>query len=150
MSKLNLLNYNFTSLIMLFISYMLIIDEVGLLSNLFFLLLLILSIFLKSLKFNYKKFISSILAVGTIYILFVLNDYTLSKEYFINLILGLIFLKFSEIENKNHHYFFNYSCVFLAISSLIYGQDLTSSLLSFSIVILSIINLYSLNQSKIL
>ena len=150
MSKLNLLNYNFTSLIMLFISFMLIIDEVGLLSNLFFLLLLILSIFLKSLKFNYKKAISSILAVGTIYILFVLNDYTLSKEYFINLILGLIFLKFSEIENKNHHYFFNYSCVFLAISSLIYGQDLTSSLLSFSIVILSIINLYSLNQSKIL
>ena len=59
MSKLNLLNYNFTSLIMLFISFMLIIDEVGLLSNLFF-LLLILSIFLKSLKFNYKKFISSI------------------------------------------------------------------------------------------
>ena len=150
MSKLNLLNYNFTSLIMLFISYMLIIDEVGLLSNLFFLLLLILSIFLKSLKFNYKKGISSILSIGTIYILFVLNDYTLSKEYFINLILGLIFLKFSEIENKNHHYFFNYSCVFLAISSLIYGQDLTSSLLSFSIVILSIINLYSLNQSKIL
>ena len=150
MSKLNLLNYNFTSLIMLFISYMLIIDEVGLLSNLFFLLLLILSIFLKSLKFNYKKAISSILAVGTIYILFVLNDYTLSKEYFINLILGLIFLKFSEIENKNHHYFFNYTCVFLAISSLIYGQDLTSSLLSFSIVILSIINLYSLNQSKVL
>ena len=68
---------------MLFVSFMLIIDEVELFSNLFFLLLLILSIFLKSLKFNYKKAISSILSIGTIYILFVLNDYTLSKVSFI-------------------------------------------------------------------
>ena len=86
----------------------------------------------------------------TIYILFILNDQTLSKEYFINLILGLIFLKYSEIENKEHHYFFSYSCVFLAVSSLIYGQDLISSLLSLTIIILSIIHLYSLNQTKIL
>ena len=150
MSKLNLLNNNFTSLIMLLISFAIIIDEVGILSNLFYSVLLIISIFLKNLKFNYKVVVSSILALGTIYILFVLNDYTLSKEYFVNLILGLIFLKFSEIENKNHEYFFNYTCVFFAISSLIYGQDLISSFLSLSIVILSIIHLYSLNQTKIL
>ena len=150
MSKLNLLNNNFTSLIMLLISFAIIIDEVGVLSNLFYSVLLIISIFLKNLKFNYKVVVSSILALGTIYILFVLNDYTLSKEYFVNLILGLIFLKFSEIENKNHEYFFNYTCVFFAISSLIYGQDLISSFLSLSIVILSIIHLYSLNQTKIL
>ena len=66
------------------------------------------------------------------------------------MILALIFLKYSEIENKEHHYFFSYSCVFLAISSLVYGQDLISSLLSLAIVILSIIHLYSLNQVKIL
>ena len=150
MSKLNLLNHNFSSLLMLLISYTIIINEVGVLSNLFYLLLLIFSIFLKNLKFNYKVLVSSILALGTIYILFILNDYTLSKEYFVNLILGLIFLKFSEIENKNHEYFFNYTCVFFAISSLIYGQDLISSFLSLSIVILSIIHLYSLNQTKIL
>ena len=150
MSKLNLLNYNFTSLVMMLMSFVLIIDEVGMLSNLFYLLLLFFSIYLKNLKLRYKKLLSSIFSIGTIYILFILNDYTLSKEFFINLLLGLIFLKFSEIENTNHQYFFNFTCVFFAISSLIYGQDLISSLLSLSIVILSIIHLYSLNQTKIL
>ena len=150
MFKLNFLNHNLTSLIMLLMSFLLIIDEVGIFTNLFYLLLLIFSIFLKNFKVKYKTIISSIFALGTIYVLFILNDYTLSKEYFINLILGLIFLKFSEIENKEHQYFFNFTCVFFAISSLIYGQDLISSLLSLSIVILSIIHLYSLNQVKIL
>ena len=64
--------------------------------------------------------------------------------------MGLIFLKFSEIESKEHQYFFNFTCVFFAISSLVYGQDLISSLLSLSIIILSIIHLYCLNQTKIL
>ena len=150
MFKLNFLNHNLTSLVMLLMSFLLIIDEVGIFINLLYLFLLIFSIFLKNFKFKYKTVISSIFAVGTIYVLFILNDYTLSKEYFINLILGLIFLKFSEIENKEHQYFFNFTCVFFAISSLLYGQDLISSLLSLSIVILSIIHLYSLNQIKIL
>ena len=150
MFKLNFLNHNFTSLVILLMSFSLIIDEVGIFTNLFYLLLLIFSIFLKNFKFKYKTVISSIIAVFTIYVLFILNDYTLSKEYFINLILGLIFLKFSEIESKEHQYFFNFTCVFFAISSLVYGQDLISSLLSLSIIILSIIHLYCLNQTKIL
>ena len=150
MFKFNFLNHNFTSLVILLMSFSLIIDEVGIFTNLFYLLLLIFSIFLKNFKFKYKTIISSIFAIFTIYVLFILNDYTLSKEYFINLILGLIFLKFSEIESKEHQYFFNFTCVFFAISSLVYGQDLISSLLSLSIIILSIIHLYCLNQTKIL
>ena len=150
MSRINLLNYNFNSLLILLLSYLLIFTEVDLVSNVFFFLLLLFSIFQKNFKYRYKKIPSSILAIISIYILFVLNDQTLSKEYFINLILALIFLKYSEIENKEHHYFFSYSCVFLAISSLVYGQDLISSFLSLAIVILSIIHLYSLNQIKIL
>ena len=150
MSRINILNYNFSSLLILLLSYLLIFAEVDTISNLFFFLLFLFSIFQKNMKYKYKKLPSSILAIATVYILFILTDQTLSKEYFINLILGLIFLKYAEIENKEHHYFFSYSCVFLAISSLVYGQDLISSILSFTIVILSIIHLYSLNQTKIL
>ena len=150
MSKLKLLNYNYNAVLILLASYLLLITEVEISENLFFLSLLIFAIIQKSFNYRYKKIISSVLALSAIYILFVLNDQTLSKEYFINLILALVFLKYSEIEEKKHHYFFNFSCVFLAVSSLIYGQDLLSSLLSFVIVILSIIHLYSLNQKKIL
>ena len=100
MSRINLLNYNFNSLLILLLSYLLIFTEVDLVSNVFFFLLLLFSIFQKNFKYRYKKIPSSILAIISIYILFVLNDLTLSKEYFINLILALIFLKYSEIENK--------------------------------------------------
>ena len=150
MSKINLLNYNFNALLILLLSYLLIFNEVSTITNLFFFVLLLFSVFQKNSNYRYKKLPSSLLAILTIYVLFVLNDQTLSKEYFINLILGLIFLKYSEIENKEHHYFFSYSCVFLAVSSLVYGQDLVSSMLSLIIIILSIIHLYSLNQTKVL
>ena len=150
MSKINLLNYNFNALLILLLSYLLIFNEVSTITNLFFFVLLFFSVFQKNSNYRYKKLPSSLLAILTIYVLFVLNDQTLSKEYFINLILGLIFLKYSEIENKEHHYYFSYSCVFLAVSSLVYGQDLVSSMLSLIIIILSIIHLYSLNQTKVL
>ena len=150
MSRLNISNYDFTALLMLILCFLVIFNEVNLNSNLFFISILIFSIFQKNFNYRFKKIFSSILSIGSIYILFVFNDYTLSKEYFINLILALVFLKYSEIEKKEHQYFFNFSCVFLAISSLIYGQDLLSSVLSFGIVIISIIHLYTLNQIKIL
>ena len=150
MPRVNLLNYNFNALVMLVCSYLVLFSEVEISTNVFFVILFSFAVIQKSFNYKYKKLFSSILAIATIYILFVLNDQTLSKEYFINLILGLIFLKYSEIEKKENHYFFGFSCVFLAISSLIYGQDLISSFLSFIIILLSIIHLYCLNQTKIL
>ena len=150
MPRINLLNYNFNALVMLVCSYLVLFSEVEISTNVFFVILFSFAVIQKSFNYKYKKLFSSILAIATIYILFVLNDQTLSKEYFINLILGLIFLKYSEIEKKENHYFFGFSCVFLAVSSLIYGQDLISSFLSFIIILLSIIHLYSLNQTKIL
>ena len=150
MPSINLLNYNFNALAILVCSYLVLIPDVEISTNVFFLILLFFAIIQKSFNYKYKKVFSSILAIATIYILFILNDQTLSKEYFINLILGLIFLKYSEIEKKENHYFFGFSCVFLAVSSLVYGQDLISSLLSFIIILLSIIHLYSLNQTKVL
>ena len=150
MYKFSLLNYKFNSITLLILSYLLIISEVDKINNLFFLLLLSYAFFQKNFNYKFKKIFSSFCAIITLFILFVIYDYTLSKEYFISLILALIFLKYSEIEKKEDHYFFNFSCVFLAISSLIYGQDLISSILSFLLTILSIIHLYSLNQTKIL
>ena len=150
MFKLNLLNYKFTSILLLLLSYSLVIIENGLINNLLFTFLLIFSIFQNYFSYNYKKLYSSVFALLCIYIQLIFNDYTFSKEYFLNLILILIFLKFSEIEKKENYYFFNYTCVFFAISTLIYGQDLISSFSSFLIIILSIINLYSLNQTKLI
>tara|TARA_B100001939_G_scaffold347791_1_gene370642 strand:+ start:143 stop:2017 length:1875 start_codon:yes stop_codon:yes gene_type:complete len=124
--------------------------EVSKSNNYFFLAILLFSLFLNQLEFKYKKFLNSIIALTVIYVQFILNDYTLSKEYFINLIFILLLLKYAELESKENHYFFNFTCIFFSLCTLIFGQDLISSLMAFTVVIISIIQLYSLNQTKLI
>ena len=150
MYRFDLLNYKFTAILLLVFSYFSIAFEVSNLNNLYFILIACLSIFQNYLTYSYKKIISGIVALISFYVQFILSDYTLSKEYFLSLVLILIFLKFSELEKKEHYFFYNYTCIFLGISSLLYGQDLPSSISSFILIIISIIQLYSLNQTKII
>ena len=150
MSKFNLLNFNFTSIILIFLSFLSISFEVSIINNLYFIIIFIFSFFQNSSNYKFKNFFSGIIAVLSFYIQFILNDYTFSKEYFIHLLLILAILKYSELEVRDNYYFFTFTCIFLGISSLLYGQDLISSVLSFLIVLISIIQLYSLNQTKII
>ena len=144
----NLLNYKDTSYILILLCYLSISTEVGILNNVYFITVGFYSVLQNYFSFKYKKVISGIFALLSFYLQFILNDYTLSKEYFINILLILMFLKFSELEKKENYFFFNFISIFIAISSLLYGQDLISSLISFSIIIISLIHLYSLNQNK--
>ena len=150
MFNIDLLNYRFTAILLLLLSYTLVAFEVNILSNLYFIIIALFAILQNYFDYRYKKVISGLIALGSFYIQFILNDYTLSKEYFINLILILIFLKYSELENKENYFFFNYTIIFFAISTLLYGQDLISSINSLLILVISIIQLYSLNQKKVL
>ena len=148
MQIFNLLNYKDTSYILILLCYLSIATEVSILNNIYFIIVGFYSILQNYFSFKYKKIFSGIFALISFYLQFILNDYTLSKEYFINILLLLMFLKFSEVEKKENYYFFNFITIFIAISSLLYGQDLISSFISFSIIILSLIHLYSLNQDK--
>ena len=116
MFNIDLLNYRFTAILLLLLSYTLVAFEVNILSNLYFIVIALFAILQNYFDYRYKKVISGLIALGSFYIQFVLNDYTLSKEYFINLILILIFLKYSELENKENYFFFNYTIIFFAIS----------------------------------
>ena len=100
MYKLDLLNYKFTAILLLVLSYFSIAFEVSNLNNLYFILIAFLSILQNNFNYSYKKIISGIVALISFYIQFILSDYTLSKEYFLSIILILIFLKFSELEKK--------------------------------------------------
>ena len=143
-----LLNYKNTSYILLILCFLSVATEVSILNNVYFISVAFYAVLQNNFSFKYKKVLSAILALLSFYLQFILNDYTLSKEYFINILLLLMFLKFSELEKKENYYFFNFITVFIAISSLLYGQDIISSLISLSIILLSIIHLYSLNQNK--
>ena len=150
MYKINLLDYKFSSLLLIFATYISIIDDVSFHNSIFYLIILAYSVFQNFFNIKYKKIFTSLIAVVSFYIQFILNDYTLSKEYFINLLPILLFLKFAEIEKKSDYFFFNYTCVFFSIAVLVYGQDFISSIISLLIVFISIIQLYSINQTKII
>ena len=123
MSKFNLLNFNFTSIILIFLSFLSISSEVSIINNLYFIIIFIFSFFQNSSNYKFKNFFSGIIALLSFYIQFILNDYTFSKEYFIHLLLILAILKYSELEVRDNYYFFSFTCIFLGISSLLYGQD---------------------------
>ena len=150
MFKLNILNYKINSYILLFFSLTTVLFEVSLYNKLFFIVIFIFSITQNLKKYNFKIYYSSMIAIIAIYLQFKLSDNTLSKEFFLNLVLILIFIKFSEIKNKDGHYFFNYTVIFLSIATLIYGQDFISSINSFLLIFFSITHLYSLNQQKLI
>ena len=150
MFRLDLLNYKINSYILLFLSLLTILFNVSYFNQLLFVSIFIFSIFLNFKQYKFKTILSSIVALIAIFLQFKFSDYTFSKEFFLNLILILVFVKFSEIKEKKDHYFFNFTVIFLTISSLIYGQDFLSSINSFLLMLISIVHLYSLNQKKII
>ena len=150
MFKINLLDYKFNSYLLLIFSLSSIIFEVDLKNQILFVLTLFFCVFQNLKNYKFKKLISSLVALSVIYFQFEFSDRTISKEFFINLILLFVFIKFSEIQNKQDHYFFNFTVIFLTISSLIYGQDFLSSINSIILMFIIIIHLYSLNQNKLI
>ena len=116
----NLLNYKDTSYILILLCYLSISTEVDILNNVYFIIVGFYSILQNYFSFKYKKIFSGIFALLSFYLQFILNDYTLSKEYFINILLILMFLKFSELEKKENYYFFNYITIFIAICSQVF------------------------------
>ena len=149
MFKLDLLDYKINSYFLLFLSLLTILFDVSHFNKILFISLFIFSIFHNLKQYKFKTFLSSVIAIIAIYLQFKFSYYTLSKDFFLNLILILVMIKFSEIENKKDHYFFNFTVIFLTISSLIYGQDFLSSINSILLMFVSIIHLYSLNQKKV-
>ena len=141
MFKINLLDYKFNSYLLLIFSLSSIIFEVDLKNQILFVLTLFFCVFQNLKNYKFKKLISSLVALSVIYFQFEFSDRTISKEFFINLILLFVFIKFSEIQNKQDHYFFNFTVIFLTISSLIYGQDFLSSINSIILMFIIIVHL---------
>ena len=150
MPKLNLLNPTFNSYLLLVLSLTTVVFEVNFYNQILFCFILFFSIFQNLSQYKLKTFYSSIIAIISIYIQFKLSDETFSKEFFLNIVLLLIFIKFSEAKKRSDYYFFNYSIIFLSVSSLIYGQDFISSINSLLLMLLSIIHLYSINQQEVI
>lgn len=80
---------------------------------------------------------------------FVFEDYTITKDFFINCLYILLLFKFLETKKKDYFFFIALS-IFVTISNLINNQNLLSSIISGSSAITAIILLYLINQKELI
>ena len=150
MPKINFSDTKFLSLILLGICLLSISENVSLVNKIFWGIISIISIFINRIEFKFKSFSLLIYAIGLLYIQFIFNQYIFSEEFFINCIGVLLIVKYAELNNKNNFLSYNLICMVLSVVSLISGQDILSSLISLSIIVLLVINMYLIQQKEIM
>ena len=116
----------------------------------FWTVLFFISYLFSNLIFKYKSIFIGFFAIAALYIQLVLNQFVMSEEYFLNCLAILLIVKFSELSNKNNNLSFNLICMIIAVASLIKDQGIVSSLVSLSIIILLVINMYLIQQKELL
>ena len=150
MLKINFSNTKFLSLVILGICLLSISENVSLANKIFWGIITIGSIFINRFKFRFKSFLLSIYAIGLLYIQFIFNQYIFSEEFFINCLGVLLIVKYAELNNKNNLLSYNLICMVLSVASLINGQDILSSIVSLSIIILMVVNMYLIQQKEVM
>lgn len=118
-------------------------------NSLFFFFCLIVVVALKFYNYSLPKIIKFIILALILYIQFKFEGYTITKDYFINCLYLLLLFKFEELKKKHEQFFFVFCNFFITIASLINNQNLISTLLSFSLLIINFISLYLINQSDV-
>ena len=149
---LKIKNYNlsvFTFLLLLLCTFSLSAD-LTLNNKLFWFVVFIFNLLFFQINIKLKSLILGIIAIGAIYIQLIFNQYVFSEEFFLNCLAILLIMKFSELKNKDNKLSFSLICLIISVASLIKGQDILSTLLSFTIVILVIINMYLIQQKELL
>ena len=79
----------------------------------------------------------------------IIENYIFSKEYFVNIIVLLLIFRFTDLNSNKKKFSFSLISLIVCVVTLINSQDIFNSLISFAILIFTIINLYLINQSKV-
>ena len=113
-------------------------------------ILFVISYIFSNIIFKYKSLFIGLFAIAALYIQLVIDQYVMSEEFFLNSLAVLLIIKFSELSDKNNNLSFNLICMIVAVASLIKDQGIISSIVSFSIIILLVINMYFIQQKELL
>ena len=113
-------------------------------------ILFVISYIFSNIIFKYKSLFIGLFAIVALYIQLVIDQYVMSEDFFLNSLAVLLIIKFSELSDKNNNLSFNLICMVVAVASLIKDQGIISSIVSFSIIILLVINMYFIQQKELL
>jgi hypothetical protein len=148
MSRTKTSNLKYLSISILLLCLVSISENLSLTNKIFWTALVVISIFLFNLKFSYKNVLTGLYALGLLYLQFIFDQYIFSEEFFIHCLGVLLIVKYAEINSKNSELSFCLICMIISITSLINGQDILSSVLALTIIILSVVNLYLIQQRE--
>ena len=150
MLSLKLSNIKVLSFLILILCLVSIGNDISFANKIFWVSLIGTSYFLLQFKFRFKNLLIGGYGLLGIYIQLILNQYIFSEEFFLNCLGVLLIAKYSEILTKNNQLSFSLISMVIAIASLIKGQDLFSSASALTIIILSIINMYLVQQKEVM
>ena len=150
MFSLKLSNVKVLSFLILILCVVSIGNDISFANKIFWVFLIGVSYFLLQFKFRFKTLLVSGYGLLGIYIQLRLNQFVFSEEFFLNCLAVLLIAKYSEILTKNNQLSFSLISIVVAVASLIKGQDLISSATSLIIIILSIINMYLVQQKEVM
>ena len=150
MFSLKLSNIKVLSFLILILCLVSIGNDITFINKIFWVSLIGISYFLLQFKFRFKNLLIGGYGLLGIYIQLKLNQFVFSEEFFLNCLAVLLIAKYSEILTKNNQLSFSLISMVVAVASLIKGQDLFSSATALTIIILSIINMYLVQQKEVM
>ena len=150
MLSLKISNIKILPILILILCLISIGSEITFLNKIFWITLMFISYFLLKFNFRFKNLLIGIYALIAIYIQLRFDQFVFSEEFFLNCLAILIIAKYSELLTKNNQLSFSMISMIIAVASLINGQDLLSSITSLTIIILSIIYMYLVQQKELM
>ena len=150
MFSLKLSNIKVLSFLILILCLVSIGNDISFINKIFWATLIGASFFLLQFNFKFKNLLIGCYGLLGIYIQLRINQYVFSEAFFLNCLAVLLIAKYSEILTKNNQLSFCLISMVVAVASLIKGQDLFSSATAFTIIILSIINMYLVQQKEVM
>jgi len=150
MFSLKLSNIKVLSFLILILCLVSIGNDISFINKIFWATLIGASYFLLQFNFKFKNLLIGCYGLLGIYIQLRINQYVFSEEFFLNCLAVLLIAKYSEILTKNNQLSFCLISMVVAVASLIKGQDLFSSVTALTIIILSIINMYLVQQKEVM
>ena len=150
MYSLKFSNIKVLSFLILILCLVSIGNDISFINKIFWASLIGISYFFLQFKFRFKSLLIGGYGIIAIYIQLRLNQFVFSEEFFLNCLAVLLTAKYSEILTKSDQLSFNLISMVIAVASLIKGQDLLSSATSLTIIILSIVNMYLVQQKEVM
>ena len=150
MLSLKILNIKNLPILILILCLVSIGGDITFLNKIFWIALVFISYFLLKFNFKFKNLIIGIYALIAIYIQLRFDQFVFSEEFFLNCLAILIIAKYSELLTKNNQLSFSMISMIIAVASLIKGQDLFSSITSLTIIILSVVYMYLVQQKELM